>query len=228
MKQQAILLLVRNRTLETELLTGLRQHYAVDLMQSRRAAMAALTDQVVDLILIDVPSIRFDLARFCEDVLKHWPDKSFFFLLSKGMRLDQMPRAQGYVRHPFTLAQLLRRLARTLPVTQGKIVAWRDLRLDVDQYFLMWDTRQIPMTPKQTALLEAFLRAPGTILTRAQLMQDVWGTDFIGDTRTLDVHIHWLRKSLAQLQAPFVILTERGKGYRLGALSDRASQNGSL
>lgn len=220
--------LVRNHTLEEEMLAGLRQHYAVHLTQSRRAALTMLADRDVDLILVDLPSIRFDLDRFCAAVLKPWPDKSFFFLLSKGMRLDQLPHAQGYVRHPFTLAQLLRRLARTLPMAQGKIVAWHDLRLDVDQYFLMWDTRQIPMTPKQTALLEAFLRAPGTILTRAQLMQDVWGTDFIGDTRTLDVHVHWLRKSLAQLQAPFVILTERGKGYRFDAPPDRASQKGGL
>ena len=54
-----------------------------------------------------------------------------------------------------------------------------------------------------------------TLLSRAQLMQDVWGTNFLGDTRTLDVHIHGMRKLLKRLQAPFVLETERGRGYRL-------------
>ena len=214
-KEQAILFLVRNRTLENELVTGLRQHYAVHLTESRRAAIAVMTEHVIDLVLIDTPSIRFDLARFCGDVLQQWPDMPLFFILSKGTRLDQLPHTRGYVRHPFTLAQLLYRLTRTLPVTRGRTVSWCDLRLDVDQCFLMWDARQSPLTPKQTTLFEAFFRSPETLLTRAQLMQDVWGTAYIGDTRTLDVHIHWLRKSLVQLQAPFALVTERGKGYRL-------------
>ena len=80
---------------------------------------------------------------------------------------------------------------------------------------LIWDTRQIPLTPKQAALTLAFLRTPEVTLSRARLMQDVWGTDYLGDTRTLDVHIHWLRKSLKQLQAPFMLETLRGKGYQL-------------
>ena len=79
----------------------------------------------------------------------------------------------------------------------------------------MWHTRQIPLTPKQAALTLAFLRSPEETLSRARLMQEVWGTDYLGDTRTLDVHIHWLRKSLKQLQSPFVIKTLRGQGYQL-------------
>ena len=112
-------------------------------------------------------------------------------------------------------SRLLRRLARILPTHQGEVVAWRGLRLDIQGHFLLWDNRQVALTPKQVMLMQAFLRAPATLLSRAQLMQDVWGTNFMGDTRTLEVHIHGMRKLLKRLQTPFVLETERGKGYRL-------------
>jgi DNA-binding response OmpR family regulator len=219
LKRYTVLILVRNRPLEKQLLAGLGQHYDVMVARLRREALSCLEDKAVDLILIDVPSIRFSLARFYDDVLTDGPERRLFLLLNKGTRLDQLPRVHGHLRHTFTISQLLRRLARVLPATQGKIVEWCGLRLDIDGHFLMWDTQQASLTPKQAALICAFLQLPETVISRAQLMQDVWGTDFLGDTRTLDVHIHWLRKVLKRLQAPFAFETIRGKGYRLGATS---------
>lgn len=215
LKRYTILFLTRYRSLEQQLLPGLSAHYTVHVAQTRREAIAVLTGQSVDLVLADVPAVRFDLVRFWDDARAQNPDIRLFLLLEKGTRLDQVPRSHGYLRYTFSLSQLLRRLARVLPVHQGEVMAWRGLRLDVDGYFLMWDTRQVALTPKQVALMQAFLRAPVTLISRVQLMQDVWGTDFMGDTRTLDVHVHWLRKSLERLQSPFVLKTERGKGYRL-------------
>jgi two-component system response regulator RegX3 len=228
LKRNTILFLVRYRFLEQKLLAGLNAHYDVLIAQTRREAMAFLADHVIDLVLADVPSARFNLARFLEDARARNPEVRFFLLLDKGTRLDQMPRAHGYMRYVFSPSQLLRRLARVLPTHQGEIVAWRGLRLDVEGHFLIWETRQVALTPKQTALIRAFLRAPDKALSRAQLMQDVWGTDFMGDTRTLDVHIHWLRKSLDRLQAPFVVTTERGKGYRLATLLPAPSEENRI
>ena len=89
----------------------------------------------------------------------------------------------------------------------------------------MWDVRQVALTPKQVALMQAFLRAPLKLISRVQLMQDVWGTDYMGDTRTLDVHIHGVRKLLKRLQVPFVLETERGQGYRLICSLPESSEN---
>ena len=215
MRRYTVLFLVHNRPLEKQLLAGLGQHYAVLVAHLRREALSYLENNAIDLVLVDVPSIRFSLQRLYDDVLANDPERRLFLLLGKGIRLDQVPRVQGHLRHPFTNAQLLRRLARVLPTTQGEVVSWCGLRLDIDGHFLMWDTLQTPLTPKQATLVHVFLRAPKTVVSRAQLMQDVWGTNYLGDTRTLDVHIHWLRKSLKQLQAPFALQTVRGKGYRL-------------
>ena len=215
MKRYTILFLTRYGSLEQQLLPGLSAHYAVHVAQTRREAIAALNTQQIDLVLADVPTLRFDLVRFWDDARARNSDIRFFLLLKKGTRLDQVPRSHGYLRYTFSLSQLLRRLARVLPTHQGEVVAWRGVRLDIQGHFLMWDTRQVALTPKQVALMQAFLRAPDTLISRAQLMQDVWGTNYLGDTRTLDVHIHGMRKLLKRLQAPFVLETERGKGYRL-------------
>jgi len=223
LKRNTILFLVRYSSLDQKLLASLNAHYEVLIAQTRREAVALLASHTIDLVLADVPSVRFDLARFCQDARKRNADIRFFLLLDKGTRLDQMPRAHGYLRYNFSPSQLLPRLARVLPTHQGEIIEWCGLRLDVEGHFLIWETRQVALRPKQTALLRAFLRAPDKALSRAQLMQDVWGTDFLGDTRTLDVHIHWLRKSLERLQAPFAVTTERGKGYRLISLQPTPS-----
>ena len=215
MKRYTILFMTRYRSREQQLLPGLSAHYTVSVAQTRRDAIAALSAEQVDLVLADVSALRFDLVRFWDDARARNPDMRFFLLLEKGTRLDQVPRSHGYLRHTFSISQLLRRLARVLPTHQGEVVAWRGLRLDIQGHFLMWDVRQVAMTPKQVALVQAFLREPMTLVSRAQLMQDVWGTNYMGDTRTLDVHIHGVRKLLKRLQAPFVLETERGKGYRL-------------
>ncbi len=215
MKRYRILFIERYRTVEARVLPALLQHYDVELVHGRREAMGTLEQHVPDLILVDVPSIRFDLERFCEDIKQRQIGISFFFLLGKGMRLDRLPRAHGFLRHEFTIRQLLNRLERILPEQTGELITWKGLQLNCTTNSLAWETEEIFLTPKQAALARVFINAPEALLSRAQLMQDVWGTDYLGDTRTLDVHIHWLRKALRSLKAPFCLETVRGRGYRL-------------
>jgi DNA-binding response OmpR family regulator len=211
--QQQILFIVHNRAVERSLLPGLSQHYSISVANLRRQALKFLAENEVDLVLIDVSSIRFDLMRFFESVRNLDAICLVFLLLGKGDRFDQAPHADGYLRHPVTTRQLLRRLARILPSQTGEIVSWKGLSLDTTSQLLMWHGQRVPLTPKQASLALAFLRRPDTLLTRAELMRDVWGTSFLGDTRTMDVHIHWFRKALKQLGAPFVLVTQRRKGY---------------
>ncbi len=218
MKQYRILFVERQHAVEQELLPTLAQHYEIALAHGRKEAVMAVETQMPDLVLLDVPSVRFDTTRFCEDLKQRWPSLPLFFLLGKGMRLDKFPRAHGFLRHPFTLRQLLHRLSRVLPECNGVVVAWRGLQLDVAGYSLTWATETTFLTPKQAALALAFLRAPEKTLSRAVLMQEVWGTDYLGDTRTLDVHIHWLRNALKSMGAPFQLKTQRSEGYRLLSL----------
>jgi len=215
LKRYAILFISGAQAATRDLLTDLQQQYDVKQVTTRKAAMSHLAEQAPDLLLVDLTYIRFKIERFCDELREQCPHTSIFFLLSKGMRLDQLPRASGHLRHPFTKRQLLGRLARMLPEDSGASEDWKGLRLNTGSYLLSWETEELPLTPKQATLLLTFLRNPETILSRAQLMQEVWGTDYLGDTRTLDVHIHWLRRTFKLLGVPFTLETQRGKGYRL-------------
>ncbi len=219
-----ILYIERYQSVEKIVLPVLIQHYEVVVVKTRRDAMQALEDTPPDLVLIDVPALRFKLDRFCDDLREQRPNCPIFMLLNKGTRLDQLPRVNVYLRHPFTSRQLLNRLERTLPKRDTEVIDWQGLQLDVERRFLRWHAHQVPFTPKQAELMQAFLQTPETLLSRAYLMQEIWGTDYLGDTRTLDVHIHWLRKGLKTLQAPFALKTHRGKGYRLISLTPQDSK----
>lgn len=213
--RQRVLFIVGHRTVERRLRPSLERRYEVSVVHLRREALDYLEQEPPDLILIDVGSIRFDVVRFFES-LADFPARILTFqLLNKGTRLDQVPRAHGYLRRPFSTRQLMRRLRRVLPAGPQKTVEWRELCLDTENHFLIWGAHQVPLTPKQALLALAFLESPNHIISRERLMKDVWGTDYMGDTRTLDVHMHWLRNALSQVQAPFELETHRGEGYRL-------------
>jgi two-component system response regulator RegX3 len=90
-----------------------------------------------------------------------------------------------------------------------------DLTLDLDERCVVKDGHPIHLTFKECALLETLIRNGGEVLTRKQLMKEVWDTDYLGDTRTLDVHIRWLRTKVEQNPSkPVLIRTVRGVGYR--------------
>ncbi len=215
MRRYHILLVGRNRSLEAQTLSVLRQQYEVSVVHGRREAIEACAMQEIHLALIDVPTIRFDLERFCSDLKSQNPGMLLFFFLGRGMRLDQLPRTNGHLRQTFSMRQLLGRLARLLPERGGEVIAWRGLQLNIDAHSLGWGNEEVLMTPRQGALARAFLEAPEQVLSRALIMQQVWGTSYLGDTRTLDVHIHWLRSALGTLSAPFQVRTHRGVGYAL-------------
>ena len=212
-----VLFLVGYRTVEKRLRPSLEQRYDLCVAQLRREAIRYLEEEPPHLVLIDVASLRFDVGRLISDLEDYHVPVTTFLLLNKGTRLEQVPRANGFLRRPFSPRQLMRRLSRVLPDGPRKTVEWQDLCLDVGNHFLIWRGQQLPLTPKQASLAFLFLESPNEVISREQLMRRVWGTDYMGDTRTLDVHIHWLRKSIAQLEAPFVIVTTRGVGYKFTA-----------
>jgi DNA-binding response OmpR family regulator len=212
--QQRILFAVAHRTVERQLQPALRRHYHVTSVKLRREAMNAVKNRhPPDLILVDVPSIRFDVGRFFDSLEAMDLSIATFLLLGKGMRLDQVPKANGYLRRPFSNRQLLARLRRVLPPTLHRTVEWDGLCLDTESNFLIWDDRHAPVTPKVAALCRMFLTQPDEVITREKLMKEVWGTDYMGDTRTLDVHIHWFREALTTVGAPFELETKRSVGY---------------
>jgi len=90
-----------------------------------------------------------------------------------------------------------------------------DVALNLEQRCVVRGNRETHLTPKQAHLLEILMRHPGEILSRAFLMKQVWDTDYLGDTRTLDVHVHWVRNAIEQdPRSPVYLRTIRRIGYR--------------
>jgi len=117
---------------------------------------------------------------------------------------------------PFTSRKLLNTVSRLLPADDGASLQVGPIKLNLAQRRVLCGAREERVTPKQARLLEMFLRAPGQLLTRKAIIKHVWDTDYTGDTRTLDVHMSWLRGVIeSNPRKPRYLKTVRGQGYRL-------------
>ncbi len=217
MERRHLLFVVRKRTLEKQLLSALQADYHVHVARGRGEALAAAHPP--DAVIFHLPSVRFNLHRFFEDGRKRWPEVLFLYLLEEGSSLDGHPPADEVLRPPLTPRRLQNLLTRLFSPHDPYVLEWEGLHLGMTNHTLGWNGREARLTPRQARLMAAFLRAPERLLRRSWLMQEVWGTDY-ANTRTMDVHIHWLRKALAHLEAPFVLETRRGYGYRLSRRKD--------
>lgn len=96
------------------------------------------------------------------------------------------------------------------------VVRVKGLELDVRNSILTKGDDQVHLTPKETKLMHLLMENVGKVVSRSELMQSVWNTEYLGDTRTLDVHICWLRQKIEDNpRIPEMILTRRGQGYEL-------------
>ena len=170
-----------------------------------------------DLIVFDAASMRSSGSRSCRRLRRALGDVPIIHCRAEGEKEDASAEADVYLELPFTPRKLLNRVRALLPaddlteevVRCGCITLYRAKRsVEVN------GQGERSLTPKQAQLLEEFIRYPNQIISRRQLMQNVWRTDYIGDTRTLDVHIRWVREIIEEDPAhPQLLRTVRGKGY---------------
>ncbi|MCT0212831.1 MULTISPECIES: response regulator transcription factor [unclassified Synechococcus] len=133
--------------------------------------------------------------------------------------------ADDYLVKPFGLRELVARCRALLRRSQqgsekfpvGVVLQHAELTLYPDEFRVTRDGQSVNLSPKEYRLLEFFMQNPGRVWNRNQLIDQVWGTDYVVDTKTVDVHIRWLREKLeANPSVPRHLLTVRGFGYRFG------------
>jgi two-component system response regulator RegX3 len=219
---------------EQALLDGLRyaltrEGFDVDTAETGEAALGAALRTPFDLIILDVmlPGISgFDVCRR----LRAAGDVPIILLTARDAEADRVfgldTGADDYVTKPFSLRELssrvrslLRRRALDASVAaEAHVLRVGRLEIDMLTHDVLYDDAVLALTPSEYELLLALAERPGVAVPRREIVQRLWGSQYVGDERVCDVHVHALRRKLTAAGAdPFVIATVRGRGYALRA-----------
>jgi len=194
-----------------------KKGYQVDIKHKIDRAITTLRDSPEpDLVILDAASMRTPGTRLCRKVRDNLNGVPIILVSPEGTRAESSTGASLMLVHPFTARKLLNRVARLLPGDERYTLTAGPLKLNIAQRKVVAHGKEARLTPKQAKLLEVFIRNAGRLMTRKALIRQVWHTDYTGDTRTLDVHISWLRRAVERdPKRPQLIRTIRGMGYRL-------------
>ena len=199
-----------------------REGYRVLTAADGGAALDVARSRRPDLLVLDLMLPVMDGLEVCR-ALRREMSVPILMLTAKGEEIDKVVGleigADDYVTKPFGMRELLARvralLRRAEPTAETEVLATGDLEIDLKRREARRDGRPLELKPKELELLLYFVRNRGRAFTREQLLRDVWGYDFLGDSRTVDVHIRWLRQKIEAAPAkPVRLITVRGVGYR--------------
>ena len=212
-----ILLIESKRTEHASFVTGLiKKGFQVETAANGSAALARLVEERPHLVLVDAASMRTSGRRICQSIRQQVPGLPITLVLGAKMSEQNKFEADVILVQPFTLQKLLNRIRPLLPVEPRDVLTAGPLQLDVEQRMARLDNRQARLTPRLVILLRTLMERPGEVIERKQLFSQVWDTNYTEDTRTLDVHMSWLREALEEdPRHPLYIKTVRGVGYRL-------------
>ena len=188
-----------------------------------QALFAALAHIEPQLILLDIMLPGMDGIEILKN-LRGNPATAHIPVIiasAKGTEYDKVVGldlgADDYLAKPFGMMEMVSRiravLRRTAPKSQRELLQMGQLQMDPQAHTVYADGRRVELTLKEFELLRLFLEHPGRVFTRDQLLERIWSTDYLGETRTVDVHIGTLRTKLGPCGD--YIRTVRGVGYRL-------------
>ncbi len=217
--QEAVILLVEGKNAgDSSMGPALEKvGYHLKVVHTGAAAISLITSCQPHLVVFDASTMRSSGVRSCLRLRRALGDTPIIHSRPAGQPEDRTAEADIYLEHPYTARKLLNRIRTLLPAddTAEEVVRCGHVTLYHSKpSVVVGEQGERRLTPKLAHLLEEFMRYPNELVSRPQLMQNVWNTDYVGDTRTLDVHIRWLREIIEENPArPELLRTVRGKGY---------------
>ena len=205
-----------------------REGYDVSVAEDGPTALAEFDRLGADLILLDLMLPGIPGTEVCREIRVR-STVPIIMLTAKDSEVDIVVGlelgADDYVTKPYSTRELLARIRAVLrrrvesdELEDDGILEAGSVRMDVDRHTVAVSGSEIPMPLKEFELLELLLRNAGRVLTRGQLIDRVWGSDYFGDTKTLDVHIKRIRSRIEENPSePSMLVTVRGLGYRFNA-----------
>ncbi len=198
--------------------------YRVTVAADGREALVRFRSDPPDLVLLDLMLPELSGIEVCR-IIRRESGVPIVMLTARDSELDKVVGlelgADDYVTKPFSLRELtarirahLRRSEQAPEAPPPPVVDLGHVQIDLAGHRILRDGRPLPVKPKAFDLLAFLIRNPGQVFTREQLLEHVWGYDYAGETRTVDVHIHWLRGHIeTDPSTPELLHTVRGVGY---------------
>ena len=196
----------------------------VDCAYDGEEALKLARENEYDILLLDVMLPKRDGFEVCQQI-REFSDVPIVMLTAKGDDMDKILGleygADDYITKPFNILEIkarikaiMRRMGRTEKEQKTRVVEAADLKMDLDSRRLFIAGREINLTAKEFDLLELMALNPGKVYSRENLLNTVWGYEYPGDVRTVDVHIRRLREKIeANPSEPKYVHTKWGVGY---------------
>ncbi|MBE6805809.1 MAG: response regulator transcription factor [Ruminococcaceae bacterium] len=193
------------------------------LAHDGQSAVSIFNDSKPDLVLLDIMLPRLDGWQVCREIRKV-SDAPIIMLTAKGETFDKVLGlelgADDYITKPFDTKEVIARikavLRRTKQTTASNtdVVEYDKLTINLTNYELIVDGKIIDTPPKELELIFHLASNPNRVYTRDQLLDEVWGFDYYGDSRTVDVHVKRLREKLENVSDKWSLKTVWGVGYK--------------
>ena len=192
-----------------------KKGFEVHIVNSGGAAVTRLEKINPSLVVVNAASLRSTGLRICQSIRDKNSKYPIILVLAKEAKVDK-DIADAVLVLPFTVQKLANRIKPLLPGDGKNVVHVGPIRLDVEHRRVKCLGKNTKLTPRLVTLLQLLMDKHGEVVEREALFKKVWETNYTGDTRTLDVHVSWLRRAIElDPVKPKFLKTIRGVGYRL-------------
>jgi len=215
--KQATILVIEGRHAEIPSFATDLQKKGFDIRSFQNGSQAVSKIKQINpsLVVINAASLRSTGIRICLSVRKKEPKLPIILILENEKPVDK-DLAESILALPFTVRKLVNRIKALLPSDGKNVVTAGPIQLDLDHKRVRCLSKNAKLTPRLITLLHILMDKHGEVVEREALFKKVWETNYTGDTRTLDVHISWLRRAIElDPNNPKFLKTIRGVGYRL-------------
>ena len=193
-----------------------KKNFSVTSVGNGAEALARLFDIKPELVVVNAASLGSTGVRICQSLRGKQEELLPIVLILEADKTVDKSAADVVLNLPFTVQKLVNRIKPMLPGDESKIIHVGPIHLDTEHRRVKCLSKNVSLTPRLALLLQILLQFRGEVIEREKLFKMVWDTNYAGDTRTLDVHISWLRQSIEMdPNNPRFLHTVRGVGYRL-------------
>jgi DNA-binding response OmpR family regulator len=215
--KKTTLLVIEGRHAEIPSFAADLQKKGFDVVSAQNGseAVSELKQTNPSLVIVNAPSLRSTGIRICRSIRKKDSKVPVILIVEKEKPVDK-ECADSVLALPFTVQKLVNRIKALMPGDGNNVVSVGPIRLDLENRRVRSLGKNTKLTPRLMTLLQILMDKHGEVVEREALFKKVWETNYTGDTRTLDVHISWLRRAIElDPDNPKFLKTIRGVGYRL-------------